>query len=424
MNEILKAREERSLLIRKRFRGKPLITVKANTAGGNKNIPRAYFLVRLFGGLLKETFPLACLEYHEGADGPWALGEFSETGDFKRKLVRLEEEHPVGRLVDLDFFADPERSVGRSDLGLPPRRCLVCAEDARICTRSGKHSLAEIEARSEAILLDFLKKEIGNALDEAITLEASLDPKFGLVTISSSGSHPDMDFSLMMRAKDAILEKLVEMFVLGYREDLMPAFRKAREVGMEAEARMYAATGGVNCYKGLIFAMGIVLLALGNCLKTGKKDLFALVGEIGREAEKDFQSDLPLTPGLWAYREYGIKGIRGEAAAGLPNVRKALRNLKDFSRENLLMTLIGLIRDVEDTVLLKRAGSLEKYNHYRELIGSIEVFDEERIRRITEECVKANLSFGGSADLFIVAVFLKRIEGCLQLDFDSTNRSV
>ena len=149
-------------------------------------------------------------------------------------------------------------------------------------------------------------------------MEASLDPKFGLVTIKSSGSHPDMDFDLMMRAKKAILEPLTEIFVLGYEEEFLEAFRKARLIGLEAERRMYGATGGVNCYKGLIFAIGIVLLTLGHCIKNNRYDIFSAVKTIGAEAEKDFHADLPLTDGLSAYHEHGIKGIRGKRQRGFP----------------------------------------------------------------------------------------------------------
>lgn len=426
MNEILKAREERGQLIREKYRGFPLLTIKANTPGTKKNLPRAKFLVDYFGKLIEEKFPLNFLEIYGGADGPWVLAEFSEHKNYKPDLIEIEDQHPLGRLIDLDFFLESEKSSSRSELGLSLRRCLVCSQDAVICARLQKHSLWEINLRSEEILESFFVNTIRKLLDEAITMEASLDPKFGLVTALSSGAHPDMDFALMMRAKSVIIEPLMEMFVLGYREDLATAFQKARQVGVVAEERMYRETGNVNCYKGLIFIIGIVLVALGHSLHNYPSDFYAAVRQIGCEAEKDFTKTLPQTNGLRAYLNYGIKGIRGEASAGLPNVKKALSRLTDFSRETLLMTLIGLIRDVEDTVLLKRAGSLEKYHHYRKLIGSIEVFDEERIKNLTAECIENNLSFGGSADLLIVTIFLKKVEGCLKLNYEdnSSDRSV
>ena len=119
--------------------------------------------------------------------------------------------------------------------------------------RSQKHSLEELNQKIRRIILEFLLENIRPLIDEAITMEAQLDPKFGLVTKVSSGSHPDMDYSLLMRAKTIIIGPLLEMFALGYQEDLLPAFQKARLIGLEAEAKMYQATNNVNVYKGLIF---------------------------------------------------------------------------------------------------------------------------------------------------------------------------
>ena len=47
MNEILMARESRSLLVKEIHRGFPLLVIKANTPGTNKNSPQA-FSGRLF----------------------------------------------------------------------------------------------------------------------------------------------------------------------------------------------------------------------------------------------------------------------------------------------------------------------------------------------------------------------------------------
>ncbi|MFD2181853.1 citrate lyase holo-[acyl-carrier protein] synthase [Rhodoplanes azumiensis] len=59
----------------------------------------------------------------------------------KRALVELEELHPLGRLWDLDVAAPGDRAVSRRDLGLPPRRCLVCDAPAHACARSRAHPL-------------------------------------------------------------------------------------------------------------------------------------------------------------------------------------------------------------------------------------------------------------------------------------------
>ena len=73
------------------------------------------------------------------------------------------------------------------------------------------------------------------------------------------------------------------------------------------------------------------------------------------------------------------------------------------------MALIEIIRGLEDTVLLKRSGSLEKYNYYKNLVGSIDNYDITKIEEITEECINENISFGGSADILAISIFIKKM---------------
>ena len=66
----------------------------------------------------------------------------------------------------------------------------------------------------------YLKRLIKKMINTAMLDELNLHPKFGLVTPYTSGSHKDMDYSLMVNAKNAILDDLVEMFMLGFNENL------------------------------------------------------------------------------------------------------------------------------------------------------------------------------------------------------------
>jgi holo-ACP synthase len=56
----------------------------------------------------------------------------------KSATVGLEDHHPLGGLWDLDVFA-PEGLITRRQLGLAPRRCLVCERLAYVCVRSSRH---------------------------------------------------------------------------------------------------------------------------------------------------------------------------------------------------------------------------------------------------------------------------------------------
>ncbi|HOH58735.1 MAG TPA: triphosphoribosyl-dephospho-CoA synthase, partial [Bacilli bacterium] len=63
-------------------------------------------------------------------------------------------------------------------------------------------------------------------------------------------------------------------------------------------------------------------------------------------------------------------------------------------------------KSTTDTVLFARAKTEESYHHFKDLITSIKVYDETRIKEVTEECIKNNISIGGSADILVVAIFL------------------
>lgn len=71
--------------------------------------------------------------------------------DAKRAVCRIEEEHPLGRLFDIDVIGRDGIPVERASLGLPPRSCLICGRPARECMRSGRHGyedlLKEIDRR-------------------------------------------------------------------------------------------------------------------------------------------------------------------------------------------------------------------------------------------------------------------------------------
>ena len=73
--------------------------------------------------------------------------------DIKRKCVELENSDPKARLLDVDVLT-MEGGVSRSELGLEPRKCLLCDDDAKACARSQKHSMEELLAKVEELCYD------------------------------------------------------------------------------------------------------------------------------------------------------------------------------------------------------------------------------------------------------------------------------
>ena len=95
----------------------------------------------------------AVLERASGPDGPWLMAGFSQPPRLlKGYCVRGEETFPDGRLLDLDVTAPGGEAVSRRDLGLPPRRCLLCGRPAAECSSRGLHPREEVLARVRELL--------------------------------------------------------------------------------------------------------------------------------------------------------------------------------------------------------------------------------------------------------------------------------
>ena len=75
--------------------------------------------------------------------------------DVKKACCGIENEHPYGRLMDLDVLervGDTVVPVSRERVGEQPRRCLLCNRPARECMRAHTHTRAEISAAIDRLL--------------------------------------------------------------------------------------------------------------------------------------------------------------------------------------------------------------------------------------------------------------------------------
>ncbi|PVZ80273.1 citrate lyase holo-[acyl-carrier protein] synthase [Serratia sp. S1B] len=62
----------------------------------------------------------------------------------KKVTIELEQQHPIGRLWDIDVLTPPGQILSRADLGLPERYCLLCEKPAKICARQRRHSTEQL----------------------------------------------------------------------------------------------------------------------------------------------------------------------------------------------------------------------------------------------------------------------------------------
>ncbi|HEY1395698.1 triphosphoribosyl-dephospho-CoA synthase, partial [Roseateles sp.] len=110
--------------------------------------------------------------------------------------------------------------------------------------------------------------DIGRAATVALHDELALSPKPGLVTFTSNGSHRDMDARTFMRSISALRPYFVRIAHLGATGADFPALERA---GIEAEARMLEATGGINTHRGAIFLLGLLCASAGAVLAAGRR---------------------------------------------------------------------------------------------------------------------------------------------------------
>jgi len=266
-------------------------------------------------------------------------------------------------------------------------------------------------------------REIGQAATLALYDELSLAPKPGLVSFVDTGSHADMDADTFMRSLFALRHYFVQIAELGAAGEPFPALEAC---GRAAEARMLAATGGVNTHRGAIFTLGLLCAAAGAAWRDGTDSRADVVRQAlswhwgaALAARCDRPSALP---GGIAARRHGLRSASQEAAAGFPVLfETALPALTAALSAGLspaaarVQTLFAVMAVLDDSNLAHRGG-LEGLRHARASAsaflrrgGMAHPGGLEAARAIHLDFVARRLSPGGSADMLGAACWLHRL---------------
>ena len=363
----------------------------------------------------------------------WSVDAPAHT--LKRQLLLLEESLPVGRLWDIDVIGADGKPLSRQALGQAPRRCLVCNDDAKICARERRHSLAELHtAMRRRWQEERFAARLARHMRQALAEEALLTPKPALVDMDNHDSHPDMDADMLLRSAKVLEPYFAAMAIAGMNHHGQPdpaLLAAIRPLGMAAERAMLQETGGVNTHKGAIFAFGLWAAVLGwQCRHAPHEDhthsaahIRALCGglmdELALLAARPPQTGD--SAGVRLYRTYGLGGARAEAAQGFPLIwQQALpvwqrEHLRGSARRAWLLVLLSLITANDDSTTVSRGG-MEALRwaqaHARQLLHDAQDADERTLvralRHFDEQAASRRLSFGGSADLLALTMFLHR----------------
>lgn len=348
----------------------------------------------------------------------------------KKFTTDIEDATPLGRLFDMDVLRPDGIKVEREELHLPGRTCLLCGRPAKVCSSRRLHTVAELQAKTTAILTDAI-----HALDaaaaaqqavRAILYEVSTTPKPGLVDRLNSGSHKDMDFFTFMDSAATLYPYFEACARAGQATAERPApetFAALRPLGCEAEGEMLEATGGVNTHKGAIFSIGITCAALGRLDRALWVRPARVLAEVAAMAsgltERDFAgvtAENAVTAGQKLYVQYGITGVRGQVEAGLPAVlyyglpalEKGLEKGYDINRSGCGALLEILANSIDTNIIARSSREVQcsLVEELRALLEKTPYPDAFALSVLDDRFIAENLSPGGSADLLALTYLL------------------
>ena len=252
--------------------------------------------------------------------------------------------------------------------------------------------------------------------ERALLRELDTPLKPGLVGPDSVGAHRDMDYVVMRKGIAAIRPFFPRMALAASPEEL-------RQLGIDAEKAMLAATGGVNTHRGAIFALGLALNAAGQFSarrmesadneRFVKQCLVDFSWSICRKSlnDSELHSTAP-SHGAKAVKEYGVKGARELACEGykvlfedwLPYYRAC-----HFERSREICTLLRIMATLDDTCVIHRVGyerAMEVKDEAKAMAGR---FDMDKLKVMCEKYAAEGVSPGGAADMLALTIFIDSI---------------
>ncbi len=406
----LKAKEERVANVQKALKTHPTILVlHTNIPSVHKHGALPNILLSIFDKLLKTLLHTPAQRYLS-ADGDYYMyGLNQEAIAVKKTCIFLEENHPLGRFIDLDVHQKNARFT-RKDMNKPERTCFLCEQPASVCRREQTHDpktlYAYIKEKTQAFLIESLAQESMLALRK----ELFTYPCFGLVSHRSSGMHKDMNISHFLSAFPVLKEAFKQYLTMALEPDFN--LRDLRKAGKTNEQALLKATDGINTHKGAHFIFGLCLPYYLQNIWANKSlhhfliDIKTAAAKIARD---DFSKKIKATTdGLIAYHKYQIKGVRGELESGLNSIFDWYPH-KTLSASQKLCKILARS---EDTTLIKayHPTTLRAIQDCMKALEASEFKYEKKVQR----CLKTMISPGGAADLLALTFFFESTDHLLK----------
>lgn len=271
---------------------------------------------------------------------------------------------------------------------------------------------------------------IAHLATQALQAELDTTPKPGLVDKDNNGAHRDMDYALMQRSIDTLHPYFVQLARLGFA-DTLPTHTSIRDIGIEAERAMLAATNGVNTHKGALFSMGLAVVAAAH----EEREIAANEEQILKERNggEDVLVSLQATIKALAASFPDTNGTHGSKAKLLSKGTTAIKGALDNAREGYEMlfaewlpfyierrkerdahtlhkTLLRIMCDLDDTNVIYRTDLATAEEVKQEARALLDSFEEAVLKDMDRRYTARNISPGGAADMLSLTIFIGSIQ--------------
>lgn len=271
---------------------------------------------------------------------------------------------------------------------------------------------------------------IAHLATQALQAELDTTPKPGLVDKDNNGAHRDMDYALMQRSIHTLHPYFVQLARLGFA-DTLPTHTAIRDIGIEAERAMLAATNGVNTHKGALFSMGLAVVAAAHEeRKTAANEEQILKEKNGGE---DVLVSLQTTIKALAASFPDTSGTHGSKAKLLSKGTTAIKGALDNAREGYEMlfaewlpfyierrkehdaytlhkTLLRIMCDLDDTNVIYRTDLATAEEVKQEARALLDNFSKAALKDMDRRYTARNISPGGAADMLSLTAFIGSIQ--------------
>lgn len=270
-------------------------------------------------------------------------------------------------------------------------------------------------------------RQLGHVAVRALYAEIALEPKPGLVSFRDCGSHHDMNGTTFLRSLFALRGYFPRIAQAGCDGH---SFAVLEALGKNAEARMLAATRGINTHRGAVFGLGLLCASAGQVHAQGLKFipqhlravLLSTWGEALAARARTARLASPTSNGQCVAQRFGMRSAGEEAAQAFPTLfevtlpaLQAALAAGATDRAARVQALFATMAALDDTNIVHRGG-IEGLRFVqssaRSFLSSGGIMQTDWLlhaRAIHTAFVQRRLSPGGSADVLASACWVQEL---------------